>query len=33
MSPDDVLGVDECMRAVRRHIGAGVDWIKVRHTK
>lgn len=22
-------GVDECVRAVRRQIGAGADWIKV----
>lgn len=23
-------GVDECVKAVRRQIGAGADWIKVR---
>lgn len=22
-------GVDECVKVVRRHIGAGTDWIKV----
>ena len=22
-------GVDECVKVVRRHIGAGADWVKV----
>ncbi|KIM20134.1 hypothetical protein M408DRAFT_334125 [Serendipita vermifera MAFF 305830] len=26
---DPASGVDECVRVVRRHIGAGADWIKV----